>query len=741
MKTNFQLITAFAAVLATLAACTDLTEVNSRIDGLEDRITAVETALPALNANISALQKLAGAGTINNVELNEGTYTISLSNGEKLTLSQGSIGIGKAPVMSLDSEGYWMADYQDGRGPQYVLNGSKKVPATGADGVTPQLGVDTEGYWTVSYDSGATFTRVLDSAGKPVKALGEEGASDSYFSSVKVEDSVLVLTMKSGQTYRIPVIPDFLFAIKGAEDIQLFEPGDVKSYEIEMKGVADVMIAKPDGWDATLSDIMLTVKAPASTKATIADSSSDVAVLAISDGGYSTIAKVRVQLTGTIQEVNPTASISVSSVTTNAIEFNVLTEDVTSWYYIFQQTAAGTPDAAAILASGTKGTSQTLSFTGLDSKVSYSLYVLPVNDTKQGTVAVSSVTTQAEPVVTYADNYTAWNEGKPIFIANEKYSKSQYGEATLITAESADTPLTALSEGVYILDCAASANFVADADGAGLVTNGNVIVIGRYAANKPLIKLKGYMNFRGIFAARDLRIDCSEAVKSYKFTFGTDTDRLHFDSCSVISYNANQTAYSVNYITRSFRLVNSDIKYNMAQGANAIGVNFSNSKKLYLLKDIVLENNIFYNPVYAYYTLLGCNTNAQLAQQEGTPGGVSISMCNNTFYNFTSSTTNGGFIFTGSADLININRNIFWTANTAGVNRCVRLLTNTLPSSYNFDENVSYGLAYPSAWRYFFDLTDYTIPRVTESPLETVDASSMTFIPTEAYEGYGAQRQ
>ena len=85
-------------------------------------------------------------------------------------------------------------------------------------------------------------------------------------------------------------------------------------------------------------------------------------------------------------------------------------------------------------------------------------------------------------------------------------------------------------------------------------------------------------------------------------------------------------------------------------------------------------------------------------------------------------------------------KNIFRTACTSGTHRCLRLLTASLPAASEFGSNIAYGFGYGSAWRYFHDSTDYLLTRLTESPMASVVASTFSFIPTEEYTSYGAQR-
>lgn len=298
MKRIFFTFISAAALLAAASSCSDLSGIEGRLDSLEGRVGALETQIGGINDNIKALQALSGGTTINSVTEKDGVYTIVLSDGKTLTVNQGSISAAKAPIMSIDADGYWKVDYQDGKGEQFILSGGEKVKAYGSDGVTPQFGVDASGYWTVSYDGGKTFSQVKDASGNPVKATPESGApveADSYFESVSYADGILKLVLKNGTELNVPVISNFLFSIK-AESEQSFTSGETKEFDVESKGVVSTMITAPQGWKAQLSDTKLSVTAPVATKAILADTDSDISVLAVSAQGFSVISKVSVKL-------------------------------------------------------------------------------------------------------------------------------------------------------------------------------------------------------------------------------------------------------------------------------------------------------------------------------------------------------------------------------------------------------------------------------------------------------------
>lgn len=355
MKTITRILATVALIAGVFTACSDLDDLEKKVDALESRVTALEKLLPGLNENIASLQALMSGGTINSATQKDGVWTLVLSNGETLTLTQGSIGVGNAPVMSVDKEGYWMVDY--GKGAEYVLMNGNKVKAVGTDGITPVFGVDASGFWTVSYDGGKTFEQVKGADGKPVSALPDGDVQDPYFEDVKLVDGTLVITLRGGETVTVPVIADFLCAIE-AEGVQMFGHGETKPYNVTLKGVKSTMISVPHGWTAVLSEpagdkATLTVTAPVAVKSNIADSNSDISILAFSTQNFAAIAKIQVQLSDAPVAVNPIANVTAGEATETSLTYNVAVANATSWKYIHQKETEAAPDAAKIAAEGT----------------------------------------------------------------------------------------------------------------------------------------------------------------------------------------------------------------------------------------------------------------------------------------------------------------------------------------------------------------------------------------------------
>ena len=84
------MLTAFA--LFALAAC-DTDDLRDDVDNLKDRVESLEAQVSLLNDNMTAIKRLLEGGqTITEVTNTDGTYKLKLSNGETISLTQGSKG-------------------------------------------------------------------------------------------------------------------------------------------------------------------------------------------------------------------------------------------------------------------------------------------------------------------------------------------------------------------------------------------------------------------------------------------------------------------------------------------------------------------------------------------------------------------------------------------------------------------------------------------------------------------------
>ena len=224
MKTKSIWLWVLLLVTAISGCKYDDADLWNKVNSLDDRVTSLEGTVESLNQQTTSLQTLINGVQnrlyISSVTSNENGYTIEFSDGTVAAITNGTNGA-DAPVISIkkDTDGkyYWIQTI-DGTEEWLVDDAGNKLPVSGEDAITPQLKVNANGFWLVSYDNGATFTEILDEAGNPVKAVGEDGedgidgsdgtpgaSGDSFFSSVTVENGYLVLVLAAtGDKISIP---------------------------------------------------------------------------------------------------------------------------------------------------------------------------------------------------------------------------------------------------------------------------------------------------------------------------------------------------------------------------------------------------------------------------------------------------------------------------------------------------------------------------------------------------------
>ena len=731
MNKIFRIFTAAALFAGVSVACTDLSDFEDRIDSLEGRVTALETQIKGLNGNIEALQQLVAGGTVNSATNNNGVWTLVLTNGETLTLTQGSIGVGNAPVMSVDKDGYWMVDY--GTGATYVLIDGNKVKAIGTDGKTPMFGVDANGFWTVSYDEGKTYTQVKGADGNPVSALPQGDAQDPYFEDVKLVDGNLEVTLRGGEKITVPVLTDFLCAIEN-EGLQLFAPGETKPFNVTLKGVKSTMITAPAGWYAALSEAVegkavLTVTAPKGTKSTIADSGADVTILAFSEQNYAAISKIQVQLTDAPVVFNPVANVTAGEATETALTYNVATSDATSWKYICQKEGDAAPDAAKIAAEGTEGTGTSVTIEGLESGTAYVLYVLPINGTIQGPVASATNTTKKQLVASY---YALYNAGETITIDGVAISNETHGEATLMEADGNIT-----TNGVYFLKEGVTAAYTG--------TSGikKFIVIGdkegtRSTFKSPVdanMKLNGNGDGTGYVIFHNVVFDQTTTSTQYAITlnFNEAFPMIMFSDCEIRQNSAKPIFYlsNGNRSIADLRFVNCDCKVTAAQPFLSCG----SSTAAY--GTYTVKNCVFYGDGTKGFNLHGGNKVAfgNIVFTNNTF--VNVLAASNVWFNcgtITKATVTGNLLYMAADKLMENNQSILNSANA--------LITGgTIENNIFYTgQEKSYMAIYGGKDKWFEGVKEIT--KLTSDPFAggTFDLSAGKFVPGSEYASYGAQR-
>ena len=301
MKTVKLFLSCVGAVFF-LTQCTD-DELLADLNTLSNRVENMEATVNTLNENVTALQVLLQQNkTIKDYSVEDGVYTLTLSDGTEITLTQGSAGEVVIPEISISDDGFW------------EINGEKKDIK--ANGNTPQFRISDAGYWEVSYD-GQKYEQVKDTVGNPVKATSGEGgggAANTFFENVEVSGGCLVVTMTGGAVYSLPIVEDLTAEIitEGADfenGIWYVTWGATATTDIRVKGETWYVTA-PDGWKASISEpdaegnAVLSVTAPeqpVTTKAA-ADNTSDL-ILQVNRGINWAIDKISVR--GSIEANTP----------------------------------------------------------------------------------------------------------------------------------------------------------------------------------------------------------------------------------------------------------------------------------------------------------------------------------------------------------------------------------------------------------------------------------------------------
>lgn len=301
MKT-FKFLMPFMLAVLVFAGC-DTDDLRNDIDDLKNRVESLEAQVASINENMNALRVLIdGNKTISSYTYDEttGAYTLTLSDGNVITLTQGVTGTVNYPSIGIDENGYW------------TVNGeSLGQQAVGQNGATPEFRIEeSTNYWQVKFGTGE-WQYVLNSNGENVQATTETiNTGDQFFKSVEVKDGYLVVVLndENSQTLKMPIVDGLTCEIvtEGVEgfsgNVLSVAAGTTVKLNVNIIG-ENFMVTAPYGWIATLSEpvdgkAVLSLTAPASastfTRAT-ADNTKDV-VLQANKGINWAVDKIQVQI-------------------------------------------------------------------------------------------------------------------------------------------------------------------------------------------------------------------------------------------------------------------------------------------------------------------------------------------------------------------------------------------------------------------------------------------------------------
>ncbi len=364
MKLYKNLLTISAAIL--LVGCSyDDTEINNRLDKVEQDVTELRAMVADINNNISALvttvDALKNSDQITSVTpLADGSgYEVTFSKSGTIIIYNGKNGLdgedgkdgtdgadGLTPQISvkLDTDGtyYWTVN-----GEWLLDDQGKKIPAT-AHIATPQIRIN-EGNFEISYNEGVTW-----------EVIGNAGASDSIvFRQVIDGEASVLFILSDGTQIEIPKAQQFVinvnttdviaspgetvnvsYTVSAADDQTVVDAFGTKGFEVEIsatstsKGKAIVTVPDP----ITNGKVyLIAVKSDGSTAARI---------LSFEEGQFSvdeTAFAVKVPASGGTVEV---------PVTTN-MEYMAMVDPAFGWITLLETRAVRTETLSFVVEENT----------------------------------------------------------------------------------------------------------------------------------------------------------------------------------------------------------------------------------------------------------------------------------------------------------------------------------------------------------------------------------------------------
>lgn len=296
----------FAFMMLAFTGCkTD--DLKDDLNDLKDRVTLLEEQVKILNDNVEVLAYILNPDnkTISSAEYSDNDKTeiiITLSNGEKLTLTVGKPGEIKNPEVTI-KDGYWFINGEP--------TGNKAEGVDGENGGFPQFRV-SGGYWQVRYINGETVTEWENVTNGQVFQENVD-MYDAVFDNVTVANDKITFVLVDGNSYELPIVYDLTCSIDkagiGEDGYFEFQNGGFKTFRVKIEGEdAPLAPVYPAGWRAELEPLQqvdsegynyqLIVYAPSGTSPltrTAADNTSEISIRA-NKGVFWAVDKIKVRL-------------------------------------------------------------------------------------------------------------------------------------------------------------------------------------------------------------------------------------------------------------------------------------------------------------------------------------------------------------------------------------------------------------------------------------------------------------
>lgn len=693
-----------------------------------------------LNSNVAAMQAVAQGHVINSVSESGSVYNILLANGTELKIDNQIYS--NAPVVEFN-DGKWFID---------------KTAVTDGDDldILPVFSVNEAGKWAVS---AADNEMILD------KAVSTEG--EDYFTGIEHSEKEFSLTTRSAVRFAAPVAAGFLFKIDAA-GVQNFVLGQTRSYNVTRNGISAATVVAPQGWEVSLSESQITLTSPHSpeTKAVVADSKTDISVIAVSTAGYVTIAKVLTELDETASATDPFAMLAMGEVKAFSAKVNVTVQNQSAWYWMLKKASEAAPSVEEMKAA-TAGASTEVTLT-TEPETGYVFYVLPVKDAKDGKIAKIEFTTAA--ITSY---YEAWEAGAEIKIGSQTYSKAKNGKATLITGNKTqqiwDGWFNDGTFGAIFVDEGSTAFF----KNAGY--NKPVVVLGNIPGTRPVVEIQEQIAVNGVdLAFKNVSVKMVDGMTGGKFIYSnTEMGRMILDDCYVdLKYPVLQrfnTDGSTSGKMAGIEITDCDVCVNWASDNTAQPLLVNTHAGGAELGNVTIKNNVFWSKGdKKEFHLVASQYSGKYTKFN------SIVVENNTFYNVNNGLASKGrdraMIVASALNDISLSGNIVYDTNPdsksvstkphltwlavlktddggIGTGVAAAAMTNTLGNLVNIAELCTVTDGVTSEWtKGMINLITWKAGGWSEiaswkNPFAVENVENGYFVTTDEYKAYGAQRK
>ena len=279
-KSVFAVLVASSMLFVSCVDKYDDTALRQEIADLYEKLAKLEQKL---DNEVAALKTLIDSKTVvaSATKNNDGSWEILLTSGEKITVypeykPAAEVNNGCITVVKEGDVYYW-AQIVDGTAVALVDAAGNKIPVN--HNATPELRVNpTTGDVEISVDGGKTWI-VVEAA--------EEETEESTCIFIGVDDTETSVDfyLATGEVISVPKAATIDFGIQSGKTY--VAPGETVDVALKASNIEDLtVIAKPEGWKASIKGKTLTVTAPAQEKidAGEAEAAGTIKIHASADG-------------------------------------------------------------------------------------------------------------------------------------------------------------------------------------------------------------------------------------------------------------------------------------------------------------------------------------------------------------------------------------------------------------------------------------------------------------------------